>query len=387
MAKNHSTGKKIVSTFKKNEYRRFIKKLGMGHTLPKLEKQKYFWNYMEKRHTTIDFLQDDFDMPPHILKKITDAFQYFFTTNEVGEKHPYPSLTIYEAFILSRSLVFTIMSLFSKDSKIRKVFNPLLDTIQLPSSQDAASYQVTTVVHWATAIYSSLESYSYGYDMIYKEGVTSKDIPSHFRFMILRKKIPVHQFSFENRKRFAYKLMLNKGHNYFHKEEMVWRGKSYKVYIQAHALRRLEERLHLDTRITHIKFLSSVQFDLPREFQGSVLIPVISSDKKQHRVGYFLCAFTKTVCVLKTFLFISQNGTPEGEKLNEQLAINKIDKEYLELDKLHHFTQSDIKSDTTLRPIFESCQLDHLFEIKEESDRHPDFLENATFIKEMLQLN
>ena len=44
--------------------------------------------------------------------------------------------------------------------------------------------------------------------------------------------------------------------------------------------------------------------------------------------------------VIRTFLFVTNNGTPEGKKLAQITGLQKLDKKYLALDKLSTFMTS-----------------------------------------------
>jgi hypothetical protein len=46
--------------------------------------------------------------------------------------------------------------------------------------------------------------------------------------------------------------------------------------------------------------------------------------------------------LLRTFLFLTNTGTPEGKKLDKLLGIRKIDKQYLELDTAYAFMNTDL---------------------------------------------
>lgn len=57
------------------------------------------------------------------------------------------------------------------------------------------------------------------------------------------------------------------------------------------------------------------------------------------------------------------NGTPEGQKLWEQLKLRKDDKKFLSLDRLQTFLLSDIQHDVELRQILDNCGCGGIFEM------------------------
>ena len=67
-----------------------------------------------------------------------------------------------------------------------------------------------------------------------------------------------------------------------------------------------------------------------------------------------------------TFLFLTMDGTPEGQNLWEKLRLSKRDKQYTGLDRLSTYVLSDMKDDPELAAVFEDCGCAHLFSMTEE---------------------
>ena len=88
---------------------------------------------------------------------------------------------------------------------------------------------------------------------------------------------------------------------------------------------------------------------IPAGKKNSFLIPVENGISK---LGYLKADVIGDKLVVRTFLFITNNGTPEGKKLNQMFGLQKADKKYLGIDKLSTFIQSDIKNDEKLKAIF-----------------------------------
>jgi len=86
----------------------------------------------------------------------------------------------------------------------------------------------------------------------------------------------------------------------------------------------------------------------------------------KHKLGYFVFKALDDMYVAKTFLFLTMDGTPEGQKLWEKLRLTKKDKQYTGLDRLSTFVLSDIKDDPELVAVFEECGCAHLFDMTEE---------------------
>lgn len=136
------------------------------------------------------------------------------------------------------------------------------------------------------------------------------------------------------------------------------------VYIQTHALNRLAERLD---SLEKQELLSSVYASLldpvvVRQEKGKILLSyrILST-----KMGYFTAEYIDGAVLIHTFLFITNNGTPEGQKLNELTGLGKLDKKYLTIDKLSTFINSDISTNEKLKDLFIKAGCSSLLEIDE----------------------
>jgi len=134
------------------------------------------------------------------------------------------------------------------------------------------------------------------------------------------------------------------------------------VYIQKHALNRLYERLDgMQHRIIQLLlFENLLEFKKVRTKRGQLLLQFNYEDK---RVGYLTYQYVEGIVVITTFLLITNNDTPEGERLHELLGIEKEDKRYLGIDKLNAFIYSDLKEDERAVEIFTKAGCMGLFEL------------------------
>ena len=166
-------------------------------------------------------------------------------------------------------------------------------------------------------------------------------------------------------------------------------GIPVKVYSQRHALRRLEERVDcLSKNDLHSTLYTS--FYEPEVIpmgknQALIAYRIINS-----KVGYLVSEYIDGTILIHTFLFITNNGTPEEKKLNELTGLGKLDKKYLALDKLSSFIRSDIGNNEKLRSIFVNAGCGCLLEIEETvqaiDTKHADNA-NITLIQKYLNSN
>ena len=92
------------------------------------------------------------------------------------------------------------------------------------------------------------------------------------------------------------------------------------VYIQRHAIDRLEERLgvHNPAFLTMLREQSLLRPVVFQRNDGSFLIEVRIGP---HRIGYFVAERCGPVLVIRTFLFLTMQGTPEADLLRSELSL------------------------------------------------------------------
>ncbi len=134
------------------------------------------------------------------------------------------------------------------------------------------------------------------------------------------------------------------------------------VYIQIHAINRLMERLGAKIPAQAIGPLSEIidNFEIIPLGNKKFLIPYCLDGLK---CGYLLADFIDACIFIRTFLFLTNNGTPEGKKLEEQTRLMKEDKQYLQIDNLSGLLQSDLLTDKMTQSIFENAGCESLIEL------------------------
>ncbi len=156
------------------------------------------------------------------------------------------------------------------------------------------------------------------------------------------------------------------------------------VYIQNHALIRLYERLDCVSKPLLFCFLTYgiYEWETETNSKGQQLIVFKFN---QLKLGYFVYEYIEGIVLIKTFLLLSNNLTPEGEKLYGLLGLEKEDKRYLDLDKQSHFIYSDIPKNQELYGKFKEAGCENLFN-KKLADEEKEYGENihADLIEEYL---
>lgn len=146
------------------------------------------------------------------------------------------------------------------------------------------------------------------------------------------------------------------------------------VYIQSHAIQRIFERI--DCIWSHT-LISSIYHSL----RECVVIKakdkyIIEYKILKVKVGYLSAIMTEGKLVIRTFLFLTFNGTPEGKRLEDFIGLKMLDTKYLKMDKLSSFMTGKLRENEELRSIFEKADCLHLVELYDKLDQfsavHPD---------------
>src|SRR5207253_1733261 len=82
-----------------------------------------------------------------------------------------------------------------------------------------------------------------------------------------------------------------------------------------------------------------------------------------HKLGYLVAQRLDGAVLIDTFLFLTMDGTPEGDLLHRKLKLRRPDKEQLGLDRIQTFLLSDIQGDKELVEMLADCGCGHLFQM------------------------
>ena len=124
----------------------------------------------------------------------------------------------------------------------------------------------------------------------------------------------------------------------------------------------MEERLNKYSRyFSYVYIVSAILHTKPILTDNAKLLFPLQLGRI--RLGYLSAVITGDKLVVLTFLFLTNNGTPEGKKLHDLIGLQKEDKKYLGIDKLSTFICSDIRQNEKLKDLFCKAGCGALFEI------------------------
>jgi hypothetical protein len=148
------------------------------------------------------------------------------------------------------------------------------------------------------------------------------------------------------------------------------------VYVQSHALKRLYYRLAFISDgewMVHDHLWSSLRDEKnrkPGDKDGTYLVDFILFG---HKVGYLVAEHLKAeqIILVRTFLFVTMEGTPEHQLLRERLKLQRPDVIHLELDRIQTFLMTDLRKDRELVEILTECGCGRLFAMLADSEHIP----------------
>lgn len=369
------------------ELKRFIRELGYKHMLEKLKKCPNFWFFFDSAYCQFIFYPDD----PRIPSPQIDLFRSYFEEFHKKELCEVPNseekLSPVDGLGLYYSLPIAVGTIFSPASKIYKSFEPLMETYYNQDyflSMTKGSHMAA--VRAAKAI-SAVDGHVYGIDWDYTQKIDSATREICFvEYKINRKTPRKKQIKEGNRNINCYELLLNEGVNKIKQRELTFEGKKYPLWIHARALNRVCERLNLQKKSHSYDILvNQSEFENVFKHKKILFIPVVYSLSKREKVGYFIARIIEDECHISTFRFITEIHTPEGGKLNNLLAVNEKESDYLEFTTYNQLLKSDIRDDIYLRELFEQCNLGHLFTINETPE--DEYIDSAAFIRKTLMID
>lgn len=149
-------------------------------------------------------------------------------------------------------------------------------------------------------------------------------------------------------------------------------SREFPVYVQQHAFDRLCGPTGRIPVADEQEFV--VHFALWASLVRPTLIPTESFQNGEFlvefrmndvRLGYLVAVLLKDKILIRTFKFITMDGTPEGRELWKKLRLRRADKEHLKLDELMTFVGTDLREDQTLVSLLQDCKCGHLFDVGE----------------------
>jgi len=149
------------------------------------------------------------------------------------------------------------------------------------------------------------------------------------------------------------------------------------VYIQSHALHRLSERIDMlgKEALNYVLWKNTnSEFQFIR-YRNYLLLPFSVHEIK---VGYLVANIVDDKLLFSTFLFITHNCTPEGDRLKKITGLTKQEICYWKIDRLSTFMKLNEEKYPGLIKLFDDAGLGDLKELRHK-ELDIDSLQDGNF--------
>jgi hypothetical protein len=144
------------------------------------------------------------------------------------------------------------------------------------------------------------------------------------------------------------------------------------VYISTYAIERLHERIPL---FPHLSALHRMMRDSLEERrlhpEGETDKYLVEAGRPERKLGYFVVEVYADFVFVRTFLFLTMQGTPEARCLRQELGLSRIAIEHFKLDNFFTLAWSDVGEDPDLRGALARCGCEHLLDLLKPDGRLP----------------
>lgn len=382
--KNNKNDLKIIAARHKNEvvcqlkyYFDLWSEPGTYDLLPTKAKDELY----QARFTPVRFeAATGFYLPNKLLEAFRHELDYLIDRKSLDIMHGKPPIPLKDFFTYYLTITAYVASLksenFANISIIREKFQPLF--LQQESVYEKGSHELGIFLDFVAAEFS--EPGTMYYTILLEPYMGMAEGKGNYLAARISTVQPVTEnFDLPEGKRPAFKVGLP--FHPFRKQgvpapvgEVHWLRirppstgavqwqSELEIFIQSHALHRMYERLDLmDTRSLLLDFFFSFVLSKPIIENGSLLFPFKII---RETAGYFKGDIIGNKILLRTFLFLTNEGTPESKKLKEHAGLSKTDISYLKIDTLRNFVHSDIIHHASLRELFEESGCGGLFRLK-----------------------
>ena len=383
---------KVIEAHRRNEYllrvRKLLQEMGIGFVYPKFSPA-----FLELFYTCRgQFLNlkaaEECPLTSKELKSIQVSMYDWCRDSRVPIEGTDYQMRIIDFYEIWQPLMFLINVSNASDHKkayakyhqapeVYETFGTLsdLDDDIFQNSQDSASSKLKELIHFLSFMCSSVER------NLYWMNVLDENFEPDGR---MRRTIILHvvksqsiNFVFEKLSRPAFRVgfpNVNEGISWAQIAPSAWGSeeedadKKLDVYIQSHALIRMRERIDgLPEPMCVLNLNQSINVNpvvTVREDKDLLIEYRIEGLK----IGYVVATRQKDIVVIRTFLFITFSGTPEGLKLSKITGLNMFDKKYLSIDKLSTFMKADIRENPVLADLFTRAGCGDLFQTERIMD-------------------
>jgi hypothetical protein len=142
------------------------------------------------------------------------------------------------------------------------------------------------------------------------------------------------------------------------------------VFVGEHTISRLHERMSLygESGILHRMMYDCLDKPRLKPTEGADGF-LVEAGRQDAKLGYFVVEVYADFVFVKTFLFLTMQGTPEARCLRQKLGLSRKDIEFFKLDNFYTLACSDLGEDPELRRALAECGCDYLLDFSDPEQR------------------
>lgn len=354
-----STEKKRIANAKT-----VLRKIGLGSFLPKLSSNKSFWEILAYESFTWEIVRNHPDIPPHTLKAIDEEYRRLQAVPVIPilhwESNAMTAVSIKDYRDVLLNLSAGIQNGIPKTSAIR---GTLWNTHLIIHSITSTFLHLSeTMIKIIALQYSKIDGngrVTFKYDQTGKcrDGQLMRQ-----RMFIGLHRYPSRQCIIDGKPRSVFKAQyIIKRCEIIDEVLIVHHGKTVPLYIQSHAIRRIEERFDIcNSTLACEVIYQAVENKETIQYKGKILLPV---NHNECRIGYLLCTPVEEIMVISTFLLVTHCGTPEGDCFMTENNLVRDNIKYLQIERLSQFFEKNIQGNAIVKDLFQTCGLSYMLNL------------------------
>jgi hypothetical protein len=390
---------KVILAQKKNEFMRTLRRIAVAanaleafNLIPKKDLEM-LWA-IRYRPFRVEPAKDQ-KIPATLIHNMQEIARILLKYHKITFFNPDEEISLYDYCHVGITLGAYIQMIkdgqYKAPAAVHEGFAPFIEFIN--DNDHRPELKIFDLQTTMTILYARLDSHLYSFKFEYEiEHPITQDLYNCFQvFVHIPERITVF---IDGKHRPAFQVCWPIKYNVIHPatihpEDLHIHNTAYnlplKVYIQSHALIRLRERLNtLPVPRVHFYLFISICKPITLMLKSGVTLIEFRYDDK--KVGYLVAELIQGIVCIKTFLFLTNTGTPEGEKLNQLIGLKKFEKEYLAIDKLSTFTNSDLMHDSQLKKTFIEAGCGDLFKLADYKESELPLIHQAASIAKYLRI-
>ena len=331
-------------------------------------------------------VKEGFSVPRQYVKNIQQEVYEYLKQFYVGD--PSIDLTYYDYFLQGIQFVMCMAKPCFKElpSFPGELFNETaLKVFDHRNEKDNIMNKFLLQVHARIFAYTKINIRLYGYDFHWKNVKNTNTFAGH---VILDSVEPQRVFLTHNKiTRPAFRM----GTGHYLSDQDVWLTIPYNevisgsddtrildVYVQNHVLTRMKERMDtISTFRRNSELLGSLfRHQMANAVNGQVVFTY--RDKTDTLMGYLPFTIEGNRLYVLSFLPLVSPSAPEGSRLCKALNIGKDELNFLGMDKLSFFRNTDFDAVPQLKAALIEAGLWHLTEIEPSNEKPVEYSRKAS---------